>query len=57
MSAVLVDESGAQILPHVGDEQARVSSWFAVLACSADMRAKNPEWMALARSLRIEVSA
>lgn len=57
MSAVLVDQSGAQVLPHVGDERALVSSWFAQLACSADMRAKHPEWMALAQSLRIEVSA
>ena len=56
MSVVLLEASGAQVLPHIGDDRALISSWFAQLACSADMRAKYPEWRELAQSLVIGVA-
>ena len=56
MNAVLLEASGAQVLPHIGDDRALIGSWFAQLACSADMRAKYPDWRELAQSLVIGVA-
>lgn len=50
---VVIETGGAQILPPVGDERATVSAWAAHLAADADLRAKSPEYAALAASLFI----
>lgn len=40
---VLVEgTTGAQMLPTVGDERAKLGAWSAYLCCSADTRRKHP---------------
>lgn len=56
-AAVLVDPSGAQVLPDIRDERSTVSSWQAWSACSADQRTKSPVHAELARRLIIREKA
>lgn len=45
--------TGAQILPWIGDERATVSEWAAAQACSADLRARDAHYRAIAERLVI----
>lgn len=51
MSRVVERQTGATVLPPSGDERATVSAWAASLACDADLRARVPEYRALAETL------
>lgn len=47
----VVEASGAQVLPPVGDPRARVTSWAAFTVCDADLRARSAEHRELAERL------
>lgn len=51
MSARVVQGSGAQVLPDVGDQRATVSTFHASTCIDADHRAKYPTYAELAASL------
>ena len=54
MSAVvLVEASGAQVLPDVRDQRATITGWQAYCATNADLRSKSPIYYDLARRLFI----
>ena len=51
----VVEPSGAQVLPMFENSAKRtIAPWLAVLACSADRRARYPEFMNLARYLVVK---
>lgn len=41
MSVLVEMESGAQVLPNIGDERQTFSSWSARCACDADLRTRS----------------
>ena len=54
MTARVVEASGAQVLPSIGDGRAKVTGWQAQLCVDADLRAKAPQIAALAGRLYLE---
>ena len=58
MSAVvLVEASGAQVLPDVRDQRATITGWQAYCATNADLRSKSPIYYDLAGRLFIRRGA
>lgn len=55
--SVVVEPSGAQVLPHVGDSRARLSGWQALCAANADERAKSQVWREIASLLIVKRGA
>lgn len=51
--AVVVEASGAQVLPDVRDQRATITGWQAYCATNADLRSKSPIYYDLARRLFI----
>lgn len=51
--SVLCDVNGAQLLPHVRDEQAVTTRWQAQQLLSADLRTVAPHWAELAGQVTI----
>lgn len=51
MSVLVECSTGAQILPPVKHERAKVTAWFAWLACDADLRTKAKEYRELGNRL------
>lgn len=51
--SIVVEASGAQVLPPVGDPRVAVSSWHAMCAADADCRRKSPVFAELAGRLRV----
>ena len=54
MTARVVESSGAQVLPSIGDGRSTVTGWQAQMCVDADLRAKAPQIAALAGRLFIE---
>ena len=54
MIARVVEASGAQVLPPIGDGSALITAFYAQLCVDADLRTKAPEIAALAGRLFIE---
>lgn len=54
MTARIVESSGAQVLPPIGDGSALITAFYAQLCVDADLRAKAPEIAALAGRLYLE---
>lgn len=50
----LVDGDGAQILPDIRDEHAKVTAWIAVTCLSADHRKRVPVFANVAAHLHIQ---
>lgn len=48
---VIERSTGAVLLPQPAGESADKTSWMAFAACDADLRAKHPEWAAVAADL------
>lgn len=55
--SVLVQASGAQILPEVRDQRATISGYHASLVLDADHRAKYPAYQVVASGLFPKTSA
>jgi len=55
--SVVVEPSGAQVLPNVGDPQAQLNGWQAHCAANADERAKHPVWREMASLLTVKRGA
>jgi len=51
--SVVVEQSGAQVLPDVRDQRAEVTAWFAHLAADADLRTRSPLFRELAERLEV----
>ena len=54
---IVVEASGAQVLPDAKDEQATVTAWAAHIACDADLRRRNPIWHGIASRLIVKAVA
>ena len=54
MTARVVESSGAQVLPPIGDGSALITAFYAQLCVDADLRAKAPQIAALAGRLYLE---
>ncbi len=51
--SVLLDENGAQLLPHVRDERTIATRWQAQSVISADLRTVAPHWADLAERVTV----
>lgn len=51
MSVLVEVDSGAQVLPNIGDQRQTFSSWHARCACDADLRTRSKAHRELAARL------
>ena len=54
MTARVMESSGAQVLPSIGDGSALITAFYAQLCVDADLRTKAPQIAALAGRLHLE---
>lgn len=54
MSRLIEKSTGAQILPSVDDERAKINAWQAHLCCDADMRTKASVFNSIAEEMIVK---
>ena len=54
---IVVEASGAQVLPKIDDERVTIAAWAAHIACDADLRTSNDWWHDLAARLIVKAVA